>query len=38
VGVLKEIYDATLKPAPHKRGASWKDLAADIPAPPPESF
>jgi uncharacterized protein YfiM (DUF2279 family) len=30
VGVLKEIYDATLKPAPHKRGASWKDLAADI--------
>ena len=30
VGVLKEIYDATLKPAPSKRGASWKDLAADI--------
>lgn len=30
VGVLKEIYDATLKPSPHKRGASWKDLAADI--------
>ena len=30
VGVLKEIYDATLKPAPAKRGASWKDLAADI--------
>jgi len=30
VGVLKEIYDATLKPSPHKRGASWKDLAADV--------
>ena len=30
VGVLKEIYDATLKPSPHKRGASWKDLAADL--------
>jgi uncharacterized protein YfiM (DUF2279 family) len=30
VGVLKEIYDATLKPAPAKRGASWKDLVADV--------
>lgn len=30
VGVLKEIYDATLKPAPARRGASWKDLAADV--------
>jgi uncharacterized protein YfiM (DUF2279 family) len=30
VGVLKEIYDATLKPAPSKRGASWKDLVADV--------
>ena len=30
VGVLQEVYDATLKPAPAKRGASWKDLVADI--------
>lgn len=29
VGVLKEIYDATIKPT-KKKGASWKDLAADI--------
>ena len=29
VGVLKELYDATLKPSA-KKGASWKDLAADI--------
>jgi len=29
IGVLKEIYDATLKP-PGKRGASWKDLVADV--------
>jgi len=29
VGVLKEIYDVTLKPSARK-GASWKDLAADI--------
>ncbi|HYR68807.1 MAG TPA: hypothetical protein VER77_02935 [Candidatus Dormibacteraeota bacterium] len=30
VGVLKEIYDATLKPRRKGRGASWKDLAADV--------
>jgi uncharacterized protein YfiM (DUF2279 family) len=29
VGVLKEIYDVTIKPSA-KKGASWKDLAADI--------
>lgn len=29
-GVLKEVYDATLKPRRMKRGASWKDLAADL--------
>jgi uncharacterized protein YfiM (DUF2279 family) len=29
VGVLKEVYDATIKPTA-KKGASWKDLAADI--------
>ena len=29
VGVLKEVYDATIKPTT-KKGASWKDLAADI--------
>lgn len=28
VGVLKEIYDATLKPS--GRGASWKDLVVDL--------
>ena len=30
VGVLKEIYDGTLKPRRKGHGASWKDLAADI--------
>jgi uncharacterized protein YfiM (DUF2279 family) len=30
VGVLKEFYDATLKPRRKGRGASWKDLAADV--------
>jgi uncharacterized protein YfiM (DUF2279 family) len=30
IGVLKELYDATLKPRRNRRGASWKDLAADI--------
>ncbi len=30
LGVLKEVYDATLKPKRAGRGASWKDLAADI--------
>ena len=30
IGVLKEIYDATLKPRRKGRGASWKDLAADV--------
>ena len=30
VGVLKEVYDATLKPKRMGRGASWKDLAADL--------
>ena len=30
IGLLKEVYDATLKPAPAHRGASWKDLAADV--------
>jgi len=29
-GIVKEIYDATLKPRRLKRGASWKDLAADL--------
>ena len=29
IGVLKELYDATLKPR-GKRGASWKDLVADV--------
>ena len=29
IGVLKEVYDATIKPTT-KKGASWKDLAADI--------
>ena len=29
VGVVKELYDATLKPRPRRRGASWKDLIAD---------
>jgi len=30
VGLIKEIYDATLKPRRMGRGASWKDLAADL--------
>ena len=30
IGVLKELYDATLKPRRKGRGAAWKDLAADI--------
>ena len=30
VGILKEVYDVTLKPRRMKRGASWKDLAADL--------
>ena len=30
VGVLKEAYDATLKPRRKGRGFSWKDLAADL--------
>jgi uncharacterized protein YfiM (DUF2279 family) len=30
VGLLKEMYDATLKPRRMGRGASWKDLAADL--------
>ena len=30
IGALKEVYDATLKPRRKGRGASWKDLAADI--------
>jgi uncharacterized protein YfiM (DUF2279 family) len=30
LGVLKETYDATLKPRRLKRGASVKDLAADL--------
>ena len=30
VGILKEAYDAALKPKRMGRGASWKDLAADL--------
>ena len=30
LGVVKEIYDATLKPASLGRGASRKDLVADL--------
>lgn len=30
IGMLKEVYDATLKPKRSGRGASWKDLAVDI--------
>jgi uncharacterized protein YfiM (DUF2279 family) len=30
IGLLKELYDATLKPSLKGRGLSWKDLAADI--------
>ena len=29
-GVAKELYDAALKPKRMGRGASWKDLAADL--------
>jgi uncharacterized protein YfiM (DUF2279 family) len=30
IGVLKELYDATLKPRRRARGFGWKDLAADV--------
>jgi uncharacterized protein YfiM (DUF2279 family) len=30
VGILKEAYDAAIKPRRMGRGASWKDLAADL--------
>lgn len=30
VGLLKEAYDVTLKPRRLGRGASWKDLVADL--------
>jgi uncharacterized protein YfiM (DUF2279 family) len=30
VGLLKEAYDVALKPRRLKRGASWKDLVADL--------
>ena len=30
VGLLKEAYDVALKPRRKGRGASWKDLAADL--------
>ena len=30
VGLFKEAYDAALKPRRTGRGASWKDLAADL--------
>ncbi len=30
MGVLKEAYDATIKPKRLGRGASWKDLLADL--------
>ncbi len=30
VGILKEAYDAALKPRRMGRGASWKDLVADL--------
>lgn len=30
VGLAKEIYDAAIKPRRLGRGASWKDLAADL--------
>jgi len=30
IGVLKELYDATLKPRRTARRFDWKDLAADI--------
>ena len=30
VGLLKEVYDATIKPRRFRRGASWKDLVVDL--------
>ncbi len=30
VGLVKEAYDAAVKPRRMGRGASWKDLAADL--------
>lgn len=30
VGVAKEIYDAAFKPRRLRRGASWRDLIADV--------
>ena len=30
IGVLKELYDATLKPRRKARRFGWKDLAADV--------
>jgi len=30
VGLLKETYDATIKPRRFRRGASWKDLVFDL--------
>jgi len=30
IGLLKEAYDVALKPRRMGRGASWKDLAADL--------
>jgi len=29
-GLLKEAYDATIKPRRFRRGASWKDLVFDL--------
>ncbi|HEY3155596.1 MAG TPA: hypothetical protein VGK76_03070 [Candidatus Eisenbacteria bacterium] len=30
VGLLKEAYDATIRPRRLRRGASWKDLVVDL--------
>ena len=30
VGLLKEAYDATIRPRRFQRGASWKDLIVDL--------
>jgi uncharacterized protein YfiM (DUF2279 family) len=30
VGLLKEAYDATIRPRRLQRGASWKDLVVDL--------
>ena len=30
IGLLKETYDVAIKPRRMKRGASWKDLVADL--------